>query len=252
MPLQIIWLYSIASVFLVSLISLVGLASFGIRHEKLKKILIYFVSFSAGALFGDAFLHLLPETIKDSNFSVQSAFYILLGIVIFFVLEKIIHWHHCHAPECKEHSHSINYMVLIGDAFHNFIDGIIIAASYILSIETGIATTLAVMFHEIPHELGNFSILLHGGFSRAKALTLNFLSALAAIFGAILTLWLGSLVQNIQAILIPIAAGTFIYIAGSDLVPELHKHSENLTRSFLQLLAFLLGIAIMALFLLLE
>lgn len=252
MPLQTIWIYSIISVFIVSLISLVGLASFGIKHERLKKILIYFVSFSAGALFGDAFLHLLPEIAEETCFSIQAAFYVLLGIVIFFILEKIIHWHHCHTPGCEEHSHSITYMVLVGDAFHNFIDGIIIAASYILSIETGIATTLAVMFHEIPHELGNFSILLHGGFSRAKALVLNSLSALAAIFGAILTLWLGSLVQNIQIILIPIAAGTFIYIAGSDLVPELHKHSDNLTRSFIQLLAFLLGIAIMAAFLLLE
>jgi zinc and cadmium transporter len=251
MPLALIWVYSIISVFLISLISLVGLASLGIKHEKLKKVLIYFVSFSAGALFGDAFLHLLPETVT-STFSVQAAFYILLGIILFFILEKIIHWHHCHTPDCKEHSHPITFMVLIGDAFHNLIDGIIIAASYLLSIETGIATTLAVAFHEIPHELGNFSILLHGGYSKTKALTLNFLSALAALVGAILTLWLGTIIQNIQTILIPIAAGTFIYIAGSDLVPELHKHSDRLSRSFLQLIAFILGIAIMALFLLLE
>jgi zinc and cadmium transporter len=252
MALAQIWLYSLLSVFAVSLISLVGLASFGVRTDRLKKILIYFVSFSAGALFGDAFLHLLPDVAQQNSISVRASLYILLGIVIFFVLEKIIQWRHCHEPDSKEHKHPVTYMSLVGDALHNFTDGIIIAASYFVSINTGIATTLAVMLHEIPHELGNFSILLHGGFSRKRALALNFLSAIAALIGAVFTLWLGNVVQNVQTILIPIAVGTFIYIAGSDLVPELHRHSDRLSRNFLQLIWFILGIAIMALFLLFE
>lgn len=247
-----IWFYSLLSVFIVSLISLVGLFSFAIKTEKLKKVLIYFISFSAGALFGDAFLHLLPEVAQKTGFSVVSSLYILFGVIIFFILEKIIHWQHCHEQTTSEHKHPVTYMSLTGDALHNFIDGIIIAASYFVSVPAGVATTLAVAFHEIPHELGNFSILLHGGFSKKRALFLNFISALFAILGALLTLWLGSFVQNLETILVPIAAGTFIYIAGSDLVPEIHKHSDRISYSLIQLFAFVLGIAIMALFLLLE
>jgi zinc and cadmium transporter len=245
-------IYTLVSVIAVSLISLIGVVTLKIKTEKIKKVLIYAISFSAGALFGDAFLHLLPEVAQKTGFSTKSALFILLGIVIFFILEKFIHWQHCHEPTTKEHKHPVTYMSLTGDILHNSIDGIIIAASYIVSIPAGLATTLAVVFHEIPHEIGNFSILIHGGFSKSRALLLNFLSALAAIIGAILTFWLGDYVKNIETILVPIAAGTFIYIAGSDLVPELHKHSEKLSHSFFQLIAFVLGILMMALFLLLE
>lgn len=246
-------IYQIISVFLISLVSLLGLIFFGIKADRLKKILIYFVSFSAGALFGDTFIHLIPE-IANSGFTIFSSLGILAGIVMMFILEKIIHWHHCHSTDnSKEHKHPVTYISLTGDALHNFIDGIIIAASYLISFSAGIATTLAVLLHEIPHELGNFSILIHGGLSRSKALVFNFLTALTAIFGTLLTLWFSSFTQSIQAILVPIAAGTFIYIAGSDLVPELHKHSQNkLADSLLQLLAFVLGIAIMALLLFLD
>ena len=177
------WLYTLISVFLVSLISLIGLVSFGVQEDKLKKVLIYFVSFSAGALFGDAFLHMLPDIAKETGFKTQAAIYVLIGIVIFFILEKIIHWHHCHEPTTSEHKHPVTYMSLVGDTLHNFIDGIIIAASFLVSVPVGLATTLAVMFHEIPHELGNFSILLHGGFSRSRAILFNFITALSALLG---------------------------------------------------------------------
>lgn len=248
-----IFIYALLSVLITSLVSLVGLIFFGIKADHLKKVLIYFVSFSAGALFGDTFLHLVPSIAAESGFTVQASLGILVGIVLMFVLEKIIHWHHCHSPdESKEHKHPVTYISLIGDATHNFIDGIIIAASYLISLPTGIATTIAVLLHEIPHELGNFSILIHGGFSRSRALIFNFMTATAAILGALLTLWFSTIAQNVQTILLPIAAGTFIYIAGSDLVPELHKHSDKISHSLLQLLAFLAGILIMALFLLLE
>jgi len=237
-------LYSFVSVFIVSLISLVGLFSFSLKVERLRIILIYMISFSAGALFGDVFIHLLPDLAEKDALGTLSALLILLGILIFFILEKILHWQHCHMPITKTHVHSFAYMNLIGDALHNFIDGLIIAASYIASIPVGIATTIAVVLHEIPQEIGDFGVLLHGGFSRGNALLVNFISALTAIFGVAIGLWLGEFIPNIELIFIPIAAGGFIYIAGSDLIPELHKETE-ISKSLIQVISFILGICIM-------
>ncbi len=237
------WLYSLVSVFVVSLISLVGLFTLGMSPEKLKKILIYFISFSAGALFGDAFIHLLPETIRENGFGVFAALSILSGIIIFFILEKIVYWRHCHMPICEEHVHNFAYMNLVGDSVHNFIDGLIIAASYIVSFPVGFATTIAVLLHEIPQEIGDFGVLLHGGFTRTKALLMNFLTALFAVLGVVVGLSLKN-IGIIQKFLIPFAIGGFIYIAGSDLIPELHKENK-LGISFMQIISFILGIAIM-------
>jgi zinc and cadmium transporter len=245
-----IWLYSILSIFIISLVSLIGIFFLAISSEKLKTILIYLVSFSAGALLADAFIHLLPEIIQQ-GFSLLVSFLILLGILTFFILEKVIQWHHCHMPITKEHSHPVAYMNLFGDGLHNFIDGLIIAGSYLVNIPTGIATTIAVLFHEIPQEIGDFGIMLHAGFSRLKALTFNFLSALTAVLGAITALLLKDLIPNIEFIIVPLAFGAFIYIAGSDLIPEMHKETK-LPRSIIQTLAFLLGMAVIASLLLLE
>ncbi|MBI2451977.1 ZIP family metal transporter [Candidatus Pacearchaeota archaeon] len=245
-----ILLYSLLSVLLVSLISLAGIFTISIKAAKLKKILIYLISFSAGALFGDVFIHLLPE-LSENSFSTNSSILLLSGIVIFFVLEKIIHWQHCHMPITKDHIHSFAYTNLFGDALHNFIDGLIIAASYIASIPVGLATALAVVLHEIPQEIGDFGVLLHAGFTKSKALTLNFITALSAVLGTLIALWLNGTIENLQLILLPIAAGGFIYIAGSDLIPELHKET-NLKKSFIQLLCFLAGILIMFALLFLE
>lgn len=236
------------SILIVSLISLIGIFTLGIKTEKLKKIIIYFVSFSAGALLGDAFIHLLPETIK-TGFTLTVSLSLLSGILIFFILEKIIHWQHCHIPISKEHIHTFAYMNIVGDALHNFLDGIIIAISYLISIPAGIATTTAVIFHEIPQEIGEFGLLIYGGFSKKNALLVNFLSSLTAFFGAILTLWLSSL-SNLKSVLVPVAIGGFIYIAGSDLIPEMHKETK-ISKSIIQILAFLLGITIMLLLLVL-
>ncbi|MEK6933279.1 MAG: ZIP family metal transporter [Nanoarchaeota archaeon] len=243
--------YSLASVFIVSLISFIGIISLSIKISKLKTILIYLISFSAGALLGDAFIHLLPEIIKNEGYTLYSAIYLLSGITIFFILEKIIHWQHCHMPINHEHIHPFAYMNLVGDALHNFIDGLIIAASYIVSIPVGIATTLAVILHEIPQEIGDFGVLLHGGFTKAKALVINFLTGLTAIFGVLIVFWLGGFIEGIQEFLIPFAAGGFIYIAGSDLIPELHKETK-INRSIGQIISFALGICIMAILLFFE
>ena len=245
-----IWLYSLVSVFIVSLISLVGIVTLGIKIDKLKTILIYFVSFSAGALLADAFLHLLPS-VAGNGFPLTVSFGVLAGIMLFFILEKIVCWQHCHIPITKDHVHTFAYMNIFGDALHNFIDGLIIASSYILSIPAGIATTLAVIFHEIPQEIGEFGLLIHGGFSKTKALLVNFLSALTAIIGAIVGIWLAGLVVGIENFLVPLAAGGFIYIAGSDLIPELHKETK-VSKSIIQIISFLVGIVIMFALLFLE
>ncbi len=242
--------YSLISVLVVSLISLTGLLTLSIKAEKLKNLLIYLISFSAGALFGDVFIHLLPE-ISEGSLNISSSVLVLSGIVIFFVLEKIIHWQHCHMPITKHHVHPFAYTNLFGDTLHNFIDGLIIAASYFVNIQVGIATTIAVILHEIPQEIGDFGVLLHAGFSRSKALILNFVTALSAVLGALVTILLNGLVENLQFILIPIAAGGFIYIAGSDLIPELHKETK-LEKSLLQLICFIIGIAIMLALLFIE
>ena len=246
-----VWLYSFASVLLVSLISLIGVFTLGIAVDKLRKILIYLISFSAGALFGDAFIHLLPEIIENGGFGFLSAIYILVGILIFFVLEKVIHWQHCHMPITKTHVHPFAYMNLVGDSLHNFIDGLIIAGSYLASIPVGIATTFAVLLHEIPQEIGDFGVLIHGGFKRGKAIMLNFLTALVAVIGTIVALVLANYVSNIQQIIVPLAIGGFLYIAGSDLIPELHKETK-VWISIGQIISFIFGILIMMSLLFLE
>jgi zinc and cadmium transporter len=233
--------YSFLSVLVVSLISFVGVFTLGIGAERLKKTILYIIGFSTGALFGDVFIHLLPEI---NNFTISISFYILSGILAFFVMEKIIHWQHCHMPITKTHVHPFAYTILIGDAFHNIIDGMIIAASFIVSIPLGIATTLAVIFHEIPQEIGDFGILIHGGFSVKKALFVNFLSALTAFVGMILAFILNGAVSGIQDFFIPFTIGSFIYIAGSDLIPEMHKETA-LKKSAMQVIAFILGILVM-------
>lgn len=242
-----IYLYTIISVIVVSLISLIGVFTLGLKEKTLSKIIIYFVSFSAGALFGGAFIHILPEMFKQSNETFVSAG-ILSGIVLFFIVEKVIHWRHCHLPTTKRHIHPVGFLNLIGDGVHNFIDGLVIAAAYLVDIRLGIVTTLAVLLHEIPQELGDFGVLLHAGFTKKKALIFNLLSALIAVVGAVVGLAIGSHSESVRLFLLPLAAGGFIYIAGTDLMPELHRdvcEYKSFSRSFLQLIVFIAGIIIM-------
>jgi zinc and cadmium transporter len=239
-----IWIYTLASVAIISVLSFVGLLTISLRASMLNVVLIHLIAFSAGALFGDAFLHLLPEVSSKFGLTTQISLLILTGIAIFFILEKVIHWQHCHHPIGDDHVHPFSIMNLIGDGVHNFIDGLIIGVSYLVSIPVGIATTIAVALHEIPQEIGDFGVLIHGGFTKTKALTLNFITALAAVLGAIIALLLSKYIPNIEFYLIPIAIGGFIYIAGSDLIPELHK-DFTLKKSIFQLISFILGILIM-------
>ena len=240
-----VWLWTLASVLAVSAISLIGILALSLRTETLKSVLIYMVSFWAGALLGDAFIHLLPEAIETAGgMPLGVGLSVLLGVVSSFAMEKLIHWRHCHLPSSEEHVHPFALMNLFGDAVHNLIDGMVIAASYLASFTAGFATTVAVVLHELPQEVGDFGVLLHGGFSRRKALALNFLTALAAVLGAVVVLLAQELLENLSLYLVPFAAGGFIYIAGSDLIPELHKEVRP-SRSLLQLLFFLLGVGVM-------
>jgi zinc and cadmium transporter len=241
-----IWSASLISVFLISLLSFVGLLFLAFKKEMLQKLLLFLVSFATGGLLGGAFLHLLPEAVAQLGVGWNFSLMTLAGILAFFILEKFIFWRHCHVPTSKTHPHPVVFMNLIGDGFHNLLDGVMIAASFMIDFSLGIATTLAVLVHEIPQEIGDFSVLLYGGFSKLKALFFNFASGLVAVFGAILTLALGVRFTNLVPLLIPFTAGGFIYIASSDLIPELKKETQ-ISKSLLQLLGLLLGIGLMLL-----
>ena len=246
-----VWLYTMASVVLISAISLIGILTLSLSMDILKKILFILVSFAVGGLFGDAFIHLLPESFERIGANLTTSLYIVLGILIFFMLEKFIRWRHCHILASEDHQHPVVTMNLIGDGVHNLIDGMLIGASYAVSIPIGIATTLAVVLHEIPQEIGDFGVLVYGGLSVKKALTFNFLTALTAIVGAVIALSAGSYIEGFSLFLLPIAAGGFIYIAGSDLIPEL-QHEVKLSLSVWQFISIMLGIGIMAMLALLE
>lgn len=240
------WFYSLISVFIISLISLVGVFTIAIKTEKLNKVLFFLISFAAGALLADVFIHLLPEIIANKEFNLNTSLFILFGIMLFFILEKIICWRHCHIPTSKSHPHILGLMNLLGDSLHNFIDGVIIAVSFMTSYALGIATTIAIIFHEIPQEIGDFSVLLYAGYSKKKALIFNFLSACAAILGTILALTIGLRFSRLSDYIIPIASGGFIYIASADLIPELKKE-QQLKKTISQLVGLFMGIIIMLL-----
>ena len=248
---ETVLLYILGSTFLISLIAFVGVLTLFLKEKLLNKILLVLVSLSAGALIGGAFLHLLPEAIlkvgADADAILNIFLYLLLGFCIFFILEQFIRWHHhhgCHGEECNIKPFS--YLILISDGVHNFIDGLIIAGSFVINPSVGIVTTLAVALHEIPQELGDFGVLVYGGFDKTKALFLNFISALTAILGGIAGYFLSAWIEGSAVYLLPFAAGNFIYIAASDLIPEI-KHLENLKKSLLHFVVFLCGIGLMLL-----
>ncbi len=247
-----IWIYSLVSVFIVSTLSLLGLSTFAIKKSLLQKMLTLLVGLSAGAMFGDVFIHLLPEIAHNNGFTLSISFTFIAGILISLIIEKFINWNHCHDHDCKDtNEKAFAYMILYGDSVHNFIDGLVIGGSYLINPAIGIATTLAVVLHEIPHEIGDFGALLHGGFSREKALFANFISALTAVLGTLFALVAYQHIKQVQFYLLAFAAANFIYIAGTDLIPELHKES-NVNKTLLQILFFILGVALMLPLLLLE
>ncbi len=235
-------LWILASTFLVSLISLIGVFTLSLKGKTQERFLFTLIGFSAGALIAGAFLDILPEVLEKLN-STDVFYGVLAGIVFFFSLEKYFYWRHCHDDNC--HVHAFTYLNLIGESFHNFVDGMAIAVSFTVSIKLGLVTTLAIVLHEIPKELGNFGVLIYGGFSIKKAILYNLLSSLTAIAGAIIAYFLTGIIGNFSNLILPVTAGGFIYIASSDLIPEIHRQKDR-KRSSLAFMAFLLGIAFMA------
>jgi zinc and cadmium transporter len=245
------WGYSFLAVGIVSLLSLAGVIALLLRPDTLRRSILLLISFSVGALLGDAFLHLLPELSREGGgLSVGISFAILGGIGGFFVLEKLLHWHHAHIAT-EEVIHPVAVTNLVGDAMHNFIDGAIIAGAFLASTPLGATTTLAVALHEIPQEIGDFGILVHAGLPARRALKLNFLSALAAVLGAVLTLVIAESIEGVSRVMIAVTAGGFVYIAGSDLIPELQRETRP-SSSLMQLAGVILGVAVMAALLALD
>ena len=237
----------IGATFVISLIAFVGALTLFLKEKLLNKILMVLVSFSAGALVGGAFLHLMPEAIIEvgvDEVSILNVFlYLLLGFCVFFVLEQLIRWHHHHAtthPEIMPFS----YLILISDGIHNLIDGLVMAASFMVSFPIGIVTALAIALHEIPQEIGDFGVLVYGGFNRVRALILNYVSATMVIFGGIIGYLLYAWIGTSIVFLLPFAAGNFIYIACTDLIPEI-RFKESLKKSLVRFCIFLTGMGLM-------
>jgi zinc and cadmium transporter len=232
--------YTVLATFLVSLISFIGAISLVIKKDFLKKWIMALVSFASGTLISGAFLHLIPEAYEKSE---KTFINVLIGFFIFFIMEKYFHWRHCHKDE-KCEIHPVSYLNLIGDGIHNIFDGILIGVSFTIDIKTGIISTLLIIFHEIPQELGDFGILIYSGLKISKALLLNFVSGLTAIIGGVTGYLAGEKISNFTPLLMAISAGGFIYISASDLVPELTKEKE-IKQSLKAVFFFLLGIILM-------
>lgn len=226
----------------VSLISLVGVTILSLNEQRLRRNVFVLVSLAVGALLGDAFIHIIPEALEADKWF--TSILVIVGILLFFILEKFLHWHHHGDDMGEKHIHPVGKLVLISDGFHNFLDGIIIGTSFMAGTEIGIATTIAVVLHEIPQEIGDFAVLIHAGYTKRKAIILNFLSALLAFAGLLVSFLVADSIEHFETYALPITAGGFIYIALSDLIPELHKNNGR-NSSILQILMIGIGVAAM-------
>ncbi|MEX2012168.1 MAG: ZIP family metal transporter [Patescibacteria group bacterium] len=238
-----IWTYSLLSVGLVSLVSLVGIfvISFGENKIGSRLMLTFLVSLAVGALLGDLLIHLLPEIYKEVG--VRSAFYVVSGFLVFFILEKVLHWRHEHSQKDTSRIEPFGVMNLVADGVHNFIDGALVAASYLVSIPVGIATTIAVVLHEIPQELGDYGILRVAGFSKRAALGLNFGSALLAVLGAVAVLASGVDLDKYGPLILAFTSGGFVYL----IILLIRKLEDEMAfrHAFGTIIGIIVGIAVM-------
>ncbi len=233
-------LYIFTATFFVSFSSLAGIFLLFLNRKILDKLLFILVSLATGALIGGAFLHLIPHSLEHLS-PMTASWLFIMGFVSFFLLERILRWRHCHEWECE--IHPVTYLSLIGDSLHNFIDGVVIAASFLVNFNFGVITTFVVMAHELPQEISDYAILVYGGMERLKALLLNFVSCGTAILGGILGYLFFKGTDYINYIM-PFAAGNFFYISASDLIPELHKEAD-IRKSTHSFIFFITGIFLM-------
>ncbi|MDF1824107.1 MAG: ZIP family metal transporter [Verrucomicrobiales bacterium] len=237
-----VFFWILGSGLLMSAIALVGSVTLFLKPATLERLILPLVAIAAGALIGGAFLHMIPAGLAAHGNSPGFFLWIVAGFTLFFALEQLLHWHHCHraAAECKE---PLTYLILIGDGLHNFIGGLAVAGTFLIDIRLGIMSWLAAAAHEVPQELGDFGVLIHGGWEKRKALLLNVCSGLTFLLGGLVA-YFASFEFDIS-FLVPLAAGNFVYIGASDLVPEINKHS-NTRRNCLHFLSFLVGVLLMA------
>jgi zinc and cadmium transporter len=244
-------LYTIISVVIVSLISIIVAIPFLIKKKFSDKTLLFLLSISVGVLLSTVFLNFLPEIYSHGHEpSLSLSLTILLGFLVMFIIEKFVHYHHekkCADGHCGHgHAYNLAPVNLIGDGIHNFIDGLVIAGAYAVNITLGIAATISIIFHEVPQEIADMGVLLYSGLSKKKALYFNLLSAVTAIVGAIIGIFLATRIEYFTNFIIPFAAGNFIYIAATNLLPQLHRHCK-LKDSLLHFIAILIGIIIVVL-----
>ncbi len=247
-----VWVETLLSVTLVSIISLVGVFFLSLKQDKLKRLQLALVGLATGGLLGGAFFHLLPESFESYNNTRVPSILLLVGFMFFFILERFLHWHHNHYSEYSTQKiKPFGPINLIADVFHNFLDGLLIASAFLYSTEIGIVTTLIVLLHELPQEIGDFGVLIHAGYSTRKALIFNFLSACTAYIGALIVLVFNQTGELLSKAVLPFAAGGFIYLAAADLIPELHTE-KTLKRSLIQLGALMAGIGLLYLVLIID
>jgi zinc and cadmium transporter len=247
----------ILATIIVSLFSLIGATMLMISKAKLESIVLILVSLSAGGLLGGAFLHLIPESLHElgEQSSVLVLLFALIGFCLFLITEQFLHWHHghhgnycCKNIDCGSSKKEISTLILIGDGVHNFIDGLVIASAFLVDPVVGIVATIAVALHEIPQEIGDFGVLVYAGLKRSKALFYNLLSGLTAVLGGLIGFFFAQYTQNLIVYILPIAAGGFIFLAASDLIPEI-KHHDSWKRMAVHFIVFIIGIGLMLAFL---
>jgi len=242
-------LYPIISVIIVSLVSVIFAIPFLLKKKISNKILLFLLSVSVGVLLATVFMDFLPEAVSH-KYTLGLALNLLFGFLVMFILEKFVHFHHKKKCEKEDygpgHAYNLAPINLIGDGIHNIIDGLVIAGSYAVNVTLGITATISIIFHEIPQEIADFGVLLYSGMSKRKALLFNFLSATTAIIGTVVGLILVNRLHGFNEFIIPFAAGNFIYIAASNLVPQLHRQCK-LSDTLIHIFAIILGIGIITL-----
>ena len=226
---------------LMSAIALVGSVTLLLSKETLDRILRPLVAFAAGSLLGGAFFHMLPAAAENGLSPITSALGVMTGFSLFLGLEQFLHWHHCHraATDCKE---PLTYLILLGDGLHNFLGGLGVGGMMLLDVRLGFTAWLAAAAHEIPQELGDFGILIHGGWQRRRALLFNLLSGLTFLVGGLVAYAVSGTID--ATLLVPFAAGNFIYIGASDLVPEVNRH-RNATVNLIHFVSFVSGVLLL-------
>jgi len=235
-------LWIIIATIIDGLAALVGAFTLSLKKDTFNKILMALVAFSAGALIAGAFFHIMPESLEEGVEPMNLFIIVIFGFALFFIFEKFLYWHHCHEGECKVHPYT--YLILFGDGIHNFIDGLIIAAAFLVDTGFGIITTFMIISHELPQELGDFAVLVHGGMKVNKALIYNFISQLTAVLGGVIGFFIGTSIEEFVPFILPFAAGGFLYIGASDLIPQLHNE-KSVKKSLLSFTLFILGVLLM-------